>query len=204
MINCPGCEVALSGEPPPPAAPAEAGEEDSPPRFVSLSALPPEKRMPPRTDGPRKGLFVPRRLDQLSGVVAARRILPTEPVPAAESATAQAIPLTLESPVAHPGPQPVHPPVPLPEFPRLGFNCPACFTILYIKDPAGYDGRPAPCPYCRVAILPPRLVPPSPFILIADGDTQLPPVPKTSRFKPFRVHDFIAAEAQAVAEDDAG
>ena len=103
----------------------------------------------------------------------------------------------------------------MPEFPRLGFNCPSCFSVLYIKDPDGYDGRAAPCPYCMVSILPPRVVPQSPFMLVSNPRPvvqALPPVPapveyeeevpaetappasRTSRWKPFRVHDFVPNE----------
>jgi hypothetical protein len=85
----------------------------------------------------------------------------------------------------------------VPEFPRLGFNCPSCFTVLFIKDPGAYDGRAAPCPYCRVAIMPPRVAPLSPFILVAEAapaQRELPPVPRTSRWKPFKQPDFAASE----------
>ncbi len=67
-------------------------------------------------------------------------------------------------PVATPA---VRAPVPVPAIPaalqQIGFNCPSCFTVLVIKDPSSYDGRAAPCPYCAVTILPPRVAPPSPF-----------------------------------------
>lgn len=49
---------------------------------------------------------------------------------------------------------------------QLGFNCPACFTVLIIKDPTTYDGRPAPCPTCGIRILPPQRVPESPFQIV--------------------------------------
>ncbi len=52
---------------------------------------------------------------------------------------------------------------------QLGFNCPSCFTILIIKDPASYDGRAAPCPYCSKVIIPPKVAPESPFTLITHG-----------------------------------
>ena len=43
----------------------------------------------------------------------------------------------------------------------LGFNCPACGVVLIIHNPAAYDGEPAPCPHCAVAVLPPRVCLPS-------------------------------------------
>ncbi len=49
---------------------------------------------------------------------------------------------------------------------QLGFNCPACFAVLVIKEPATYDGRPAPCPTCGNRILPPQCVPESPFSIV--------------------------------------
>jgi hypothetical protein len=48
---------------------------------------------------------------------------------------------------------------------RIGFNCPACLAILVIKQPESYDGTAAPCPNCQSIILPPRVVPSSPFTL---------------------------------------
>jgi hypothetical protein len=39
----------------------------------------------------------------------------------------------------------------------VGFNCPACSVVLVVREPHGYDGRPAPCPHCGVFILPPRI-----------------------------------------------
>ena len=152
-------------------------EDEGPPRFVSLSALPPNKRMLPRPDGARRGLFMPRRLEGMSGNPAAPPVKLVPPQPPAPPP---------------PGPPPLPLSLPVAEFPRLGFNCPSCFTVLYIKDPDGYDGRAAPCPYCRVAILPPRMAPPSPFILIAEASSssELPPVPRTSRWKPFKQNDY--------------
>ncbi len=40
----------------------------------------------------------------------------------------------------------------------LGFNCPACSVVLVIREPDKYDGRPAPCPHCKVTISPPQIV----------------------------------------------
>jgi hypothetical protein len=164
LSHCPACL-------PPSASESEIRtSDDGPPRFVSLSALPPDKRVPPRPDGYRPGLFVPRRLESMSGAPATRPVMPAPLVP---------------------------PPLPpseltLPDIPRLGFNCPACFAILFIKDPEGYDGRAAPCPHCNVTILPPRVAPQSPFILVANPASQgeLPSSHRTSRWKPFKQNDF--------------
>jgi hypothetical protein len=156
--------------------PAPVGN-DGPPRFVSLSALPPEKRMPPRHDGVRPGMFVPRRLEPLSG--------------AATTPSLKALALKPPSPT----PTALEPA----GFPRLGFNCPSCFTVLFIKNPAEYDGRAAPCPYCRAAILPPRMAPASPFILIADGSApEALPAPRLSRWKPFKQKNY-SRDSQAMA-----
>jgi hypothetical protein len=169
LSRCPACAEKLESEP--------VETDDGPPRFVSLSALPPEKRVPPRHDGCRPGLFIPRRLEEMSGGSAAPLAKTLSPAP----------------------PPPLPPALPMPEFPRLGFNCPSCFTVLFVKDPAQYDGRAAPCPYCRVAIMPPRLAPPSPFILIADGpQSDLLPVPRASRWKPFKQNDFSSDAQQTV------
>jgi DNA-directed RNA polymerase subunit RPC12/RpoP len=65
-------------------------------------------------------------------------------------------------------PAPLPPPVMLPsaESRQMGFNCPSCFSVLIIKDPSSYDGRPAPCPSCGIRILPPQRVPDSPFSIV--------------------------------------
>jgi predicted RNA-binding Zn-ribbon protein involved in translation (DUF1610 family) len=39
----------------------------------------------------------------------------------------------------------------------VSFTCPACMVVLMVRQPASYDGRPAPCPHCGVSILPPRI-----------------------------------------------
>jgi hypothetical protein len=46
---------------------------------------------------------------------------------------------------------------------KIGFNCPSCLVILVIKQPDSYDWAAAPCPNCQAVIMPPRVVPPSPF-----------------------------------------
>lgn len=55
-----------------------------------------------------------------------------------------------------------------------------------------YDGRAAPCPHCGVTILPPRVAPPSPFLLVAPAPTGAlaPPGSRTSRWKPFRRNEY--------------
>lgn len=50
---------------------------------------------------------------------------------------------------------------------QLGFNCPACLVILVIRQPEEYDGRAAPCPHCGTVILPPRIAPPTPFVVLS-------------------------------------
>jgi hypothetical protein len=85
--------------------------------------------------------------------------------------------------------------------PQLGFNCPSCFAVLFIKNPGEYDGRAAPCPHCQENILAPRVAPASPFVLIASGcavepreeTTAIPVLPRqdrAGRWKPFRRHEY--------------
>ncbi len=156
------------------------------PRFVTLSALPPEKRLLPRSDGTRPGLMVPRRLAQMEDVP---RSAP-EPLSYSPSRA-------ISPPAENTEPMPA---VPV-NFRQLGFNCPACFTVLVIKDPENYDGRVAPCPYCNVAIMPPRIAPPSPFTLleppIKSGEAILP-IQRRSRWKTF---DNRRTESPALAEE---
>ncbi len=113
-------------------------------RFAALSSLPEGLRLPPKRD-----------------VIPARH----------QRATLPSCELGLEGPMTPP-PQPAAllPPAPvmLPaaQERQLGFNCPACFVVLIIRDPASYDGQPAPCPTCGCRILPPRRMPDSPFTLV--------------------------------------
>lgn len=113
-------------------------------RFAALSSLPEGLRLPPKRD-----------------VVAARH--QRAAMPSADLALE--VPMTLP-----PQKQTILPPAPvmLPAAPerQLGFNCPACFVVLIIRDPASYDGQPAPCPTCGCRILPPRRMPESPFTLV--------------------------------------
>ncbi|HEX2750051.1 MAG TPA: hypothetical protein VHM91_18735 [Verrucomicrobiales bacterium] len=120
------------------------------PRFISLSALPPGNRLPSRNIRPRAaGLKVPKRLqDTTENGALSRTETRIRPVPIALPER----------------------PVPREAFPQepkqLGFNCPSCYTILIIKDPESYDGRAAPCPYCAVNIVAPRIAKPTPFTLV--------------------------------------
>ncbi len=175
----PDCEVcpACMGAAVPVAAaktPSESYDaQDDRQRFVTLSALPPEKRLLPRSDGTRPGLMVPRRLAQMEDA-----------------------PRSAPEPRSNPPSCAISPPpeesVPVPavsvNFRQLGFNCPSCYTVLVIKDPESYDGRAAPCPYCHVAIMPPRIAPPSPFTLleppVKSGEAILP-IHRQSRWKTF-------------------
>jgi hypothetical protein len=66
---------------------------------------------------------------------------------------------------------------------KVGFNCPACLAILVIKQPDNYDWTAAPCPNCQTVILPPRIVPPSPFRFAAsplEMTPEPPPLLKSS------------------------
>ena len=147
---------------------------EGPPRFVCLSALPLARRMPARTDGTRPGLVVPRRLS-------------------ADFTARAAVPAALEPVPAEPAPSGL-----ITNSRQLGFNCPSCYTVLYIKEPQQYDGRAAPCPHCLVTILPPRIAPPSPFLLIAPPPplpAVLPgPEPRLGKWKPFKQHGLGPAE----------
>ena len=168
VTACPGCSAMTDTTPHPGLVElsADFGEH---PRFVSLSALPPEKRVPPRRDGTRPGLMVPRRLAQISGS------------PSPEPPRQEAVPS----------------PQNLLQERRLGFNCPSCFVVLIIKEPDQYDGRAAPCPSCGVAILPPRLAVQSPFTLISPPlPPPLPPTPRARQPRAFGRHRAIHNPAE--------
>jgi DNA-directed RNA polymerase subunit RPC12/RpoP len=129
-------------------------------RFAALSSLPEALRLPPKRDTP------PARHQ--------RPAAPPSPQPGSE------IPA-----------QPVLPPpsrqLPASSAQQLGFNCPSCFTVLIIKEPATYDGRAAPCPTCGIRILPPQRVPDSPFSIVhrSDGFPQLAgQAPRPGRMPP--------------------
>lgn len=168
---CSECaEISASGE-------AQEGEKPAErPRFVALSALPPDKRLPPRRTGTVQSPS-PAQSPSNAGTPSAPVMAgSTLPAPSrAENSRETAPSLPLSAPVR---PLPVPPEaltgprasVPVPATPaslrQIGFNCPSCFTVLVIKDPSSYDGRAAPCPYCAVTILPPRVAPPSPFTVL--------------------------------------
>jgi hypothetical protein len=141
-------------------------------RFATLSSLPPEQRFPIRRDvatpsgetvAQPHGLIVPRRL-----AMEQRQQMPSVNVSLPEVRESAAMARTTEGR-------------------QLGFNCPSCFTVLIIKDPQNYDGRPAPCPFCAVTIIPPRVAPATPFTLIAapQGTPDLPAPARQSRWRPF-------------------
>jgi len=157
---CPVCAAPAVPEPH-----AESNRDD-PPRFVSLSELPPDKRMPPRRDH-RPGLFEPRRFEEMAGGVVAP---PAPSLPAVSS------------------PQPMPPAPPMPSGPQLRFNCPSCFTVLLINEPQQYDGHAAPCPHCGVTILPPRVALADPLPLVSPADAPADaPAPPSLRDLPVEV-----------------
>ena len=136
-----------------PAAVAPTPENLNGKRFAPLSALPPDRRLPPRRAGETAGPMAP----------------PTAPP--------QIAPRQL------PGlPQP-SPAKQLSRITQIGFNCPSCLAILIIKQPEQYDGQAAPCPNCGVSILPPRIAPTSPFVLLSPPQqssiSPMPPVVPT-------------------------
>lgn len=116
-------------------------------RFVSLSALPEDQRIPTK-----RGLPVGRSLRE--HVVTA---MPPAPPPQV--------------------PPPAPAPIPAPELRQMGFNCPSCFMILIIREPAAYDGRAAPCPCCGAVIMPPRVAPASPFSIVMRAAGPVPALP---------------------------
>ncbi len=114
-------------------------------RFSPLSALPPDRRLPPRREGGPAG--------PMTATTGAPQIAPRA-LPGADS-----------------GKQ-------LSRIKQLGFNCPSCLAILIIKQPEQYDGQAAPCPNCGVSILPPRIAPASPFVLLSSPQqAPLAPMP---------------------------
>ncbi len=86
---------------------------------------------------------------------------------------------------------------------KIGFNCPACLAILVIKKPDHYDWNAAPCPNCQTVILPPRIVPTSPFSVVQclpPGPTPASPKPTTLSVKP-RSQEVM--EAQVIPDRSA-
>ncbi len=190
--KCPQCLASRAG-----VAPVESEREQPRPRFVALSALPEGQRLPAR----RTGQATAASMDAASGrgiqprPARGERQMPRE----VESISADP-PRQLPAVRPLPLPPPALPPAPAAspdglQAParQLGFNCPSCFTVLIIKDPQNYDGRAAPCPYCQVVIIPPRVAPPSPFTLVAapaPAPRALPapeaaPAARETRWKPF-------------------
>ncbi|MDB6069367.1 MAG: hypothetical protein JWL81_538 [Verrucomicrobiales bacterium] len=158
------------GNPGAPAAPAaikptwrDPGSGAAGKRFAALSTLPAGQRLPVKRAVP---LAKHLREDQ-----AARAAAEEGPAPQPETPSSLA--------QRYPTPPPVAAPVALPASTdrQLGFNCPSCFAVLIIRDPAHYDGSPAPCPTCGVRIIPPRCLPDSPFTLVrpARNIPALPP-----------------------------
>jgi hypothetical protein len=161
---CPACRPVYPE--PVPVRPREP--EQAVHRFVSLSSLPPDKRLPGRNEALRTGLKVPRRLQETASEA---------PPPAAAEEQPPLPPQALQ-PVVEVVPRELH---------KMGFNCPSCYTVLIIKDPGAYDGRPAPCPYCAVRIIPPRIAPDSPFTLLATPSEALSELPQArqNHWRPF-------------------
>ena len=125
-----------------------------------LDASPPTQRGTALPDG--------RRFAALSTLPEGLRLPPRRNVPLAKHLRQEAeLPALPESPPATdsvPGSVPML--LPAAETRQLGFNCPACFAVLIIKDPATYHGSPAPCPTCGTRIQPPQCVPESPFSIV--------------------------------------
>jgi hypothetical protein len=136
-----------------PAAPATTAVQGHG-RFAPLSALPPDKRLPPRRgSAPVPGAPPPQ---------APTHIAPRE-VPGQ----------------AHPNPSRQ-----LSKIKQIGFNCPSCLAILIIKQPENYDGQAAPCPNCNVVILPPRIAPATPFSLLGPPTPSAPYPPPAAMPQP--------------------
>ena len=133
----------------------------APRRFVALSRISEEKQPEPLRRP------VEPRLPALPGKkeFSPSQLRPVTPRPATDRAGEEMLEPQTDSPVTSlPAlPAPLNPPAPLPQ---MAFNCPACFTVLVITNPSSYDGAPAPCPYCRTTIAPPRIAQASPFTLL--------------------------------------
>ncbi len=134
----------------PPAVTQSSAREPSCGRFAPLSALPADKRLPPRR-----------------GVV--QTAIPASP-PVPQQPTHIA-------PREVPGQAHPNPAKQLSKVKQIGFNCPSCLAILIIKQPENYDGQAAPCPNCSVVILPPRIAPASPFTLLGGPAPAAAPFP---------------------------
>ena len=151
-------------------------------RFVALSALPAGQRLPSRRTGQPAA-----QASQVAPTGERIRNIAPRPSPSERTVTTPvAVPMTTpvkipQVPAASviPPPRQAAPSQEERHLParQLGFNCPSCFTVLIIKDPQNYDGRAAPCPYCSVVIIPPRVAPASPFTLIAAPAPGIPALP---------------------------
>jgi hypothetical protein len=116
-------------------------------RFAPLSALPPDRRLPPRREG---------GLGPMPPMAGPPQIAPRELPGLAPASVAKQ----------------------LSRIKQIGFNCPSCLAILIIKQPEQYDGQAAPCPNCGVSILPPRIAPASPFVLLSSpNQAPIAPLP---------------------------
>ena len=111
-----------------------------------------------------------RRFAALSTLPAGRRLPAKRDVPLARHLRQEPSPGESMPPAPPAGP--VLPPA---SSRQLGFNCPSCFTVLIIKDPTTYDGRPAPCPTCGIRIQPPQCAPASPFSIVHRPGPAVPP-----------------------------
>lgn len=141
-------------------------------RFAALSTLPEGLRLPPKRDA------LPARHQREAAPVPLEESLEPNLPPAVSArpiprTPRQGPPADIRTLVAPAAPAPAAPPpttdtalLPPPSERQLGFNCPACFSVLIIRDPASYDGRPAPCPTCGSRIVPPRIIPDSPFRVV--------------------------------------
>lgn len=135
-------------------------------RFAALSTLPAGQRLPAKRTLP---LAKHLREDQAARAAATDH---PPPLPSPETGLVPSYPAAPQYPATPP------PSMVLPQVldRQLGFNCPSCFTVLIIRDPAHYDGSPAPCPTCHVRIIPPRCLPDSPFTLVRPA-RNLPALP---------------------------
>ena len=152
---CPGCR----GEA---ASPVVRGVER---RFVALSALAPDERLPAAASA-----VLPRRVEARRQATSPKVVSRVLPAPSQEAPGAPRV--RAAGLAGH----------------TLGFNCPSCFAVLVIREPEQYDGRPAPCPHCGVVIMAPRVAPPQPFHVEVAGreETAIRSALRASRWKPLR------------------
>ena len=177
---CPACqqEEGLPGESVPVMLSGSTAVRDTL-RFVALSALPPENRRPVGKGGGRPGSRKQRRAETVGAQ-------PVESEVSDDSGEAMAPPAVRS--------------LPLSTYRQLGFNCPSCYTVLVIKDPENYDGRAAPCPYCAVNIMPPRIAPSSPFTLVSSPVHTPAALPGRSRSREEAMDDGSASRHPTAVE----